>query len=135
MKIAIVCSQFNEIVTSKLLEGALNALRKSKIADSNIHVKKVPGAFELPLAAQKLLENGFDACIAIGAVVKGSTDHYTYVCNAAANGLMNVQLKVGKPIGFCVLTCESLEQAFDRSGGKLGNKGAEAAHTLLEVLD
>jgi 6,7-dimethyl-8-ribityllumazine synthase len=134
MKIGIVCAQFNEIVTSKLLEGSLNALKKLKIPEQNIVVKKVPGAFELPLAAQKMLESDFDCCIAIGAVIKGSTDHYTFVCNGTTNGLMNVQLKTGKPIGFCVLTCDTLEQAFDRAGGKLGNKGAEAVHTVIEVL-
>jgi 6,7-dimethyl-8-ribityllumazine synthase len=134
MKIGIICAQFNEIITSKLLEGALKALKKQGISDSNIAIKMVPGAFELPLATQKLLEAGCDGCIAIGAVIRGSTDHYNYVCSAATNGIMNVQLKTGKPVGFCVLTCDTLEQAFDRAGGKLGNKGAEAAHTLLEVL-
>jgi 6,7-dimethyl-8-ribityllumazine synthase len=134
VKIAIVCAEFNEIITSKLLEGAKNALVKRGITESEILVKKVPGAFEIPLASQKVLESGYDGCIAIGAIIKGSTDHYSYVCSATANGVMSVQLKTSKPVVFCVLTCESLEQAFDRAGGKLGNKGAESAYTLLEVL-
>lgn len=134
--IALITAEFNELITHKLLDGAKRGLLQSNISAERILEFKVPGAFELPLACQWLLERP-DICgaIAIGAVIRGSTDHYTYVCNGCTNGLMQVQLKVQKPIAFCVLTCDSLEQALERVGGKLGNKGIEAGHSLLAMLN
>jgi 6,7-dimethyl-8-ribityllumazine synthase len=134
-KMGIVVGRFNDIVTSRLKEGALNALLRREILRDHIQVIEVPGSFELPLMAQWLIEHaGCDGVIALGAVIRGTTDHYDYVCNQTASGLMNVQLRFGKPVGFGVLTCDTLEQAFDRAGGKLGNKGAECAETVFEMI-
>lgn len=135
VKIGIVVSRWNEIVTKPLLEGAKKALLKSGILEKNIAILEVPGSFELPLACSWLLKNGkSDGVVALGAVIRGSTDHYDYVCSTASSGLMNLQMSEGKPVGFGILTCETLEQAFDRAGGKLGNKGAEVAATVLEMV-
>lgn len=135
IKIGIVQARFNEIVTEKLLWGAQKALQKHSILTENIIVQSVAGSFELPLAAQLLIDHHkVHGVIAIGAVLRGATDHYNYVCSATASGLMNAQLSRNTPIGFAVLTCDTLEQAFDRCGGKLGNKGTETAETVLEMI-
>jgi 6,7-dimethyl-8-ribityllumazine synthase len=134
LRIGVVVARFNEIVTSRLQEGALGALKRAGVSSDKVFVREVPGSFELPLAAQWLFENqACDGVIALGAVLRGATDHYDYVCGQSAAGLMNVQLKLGKPVGFGILTCDTMEQAFDRAGGKLGNKGAECASTVLEM--
>jgi len=134
LRIGLVTARFNDIVTSRLLEGARGLLVRRGVEASNIEVVEVPGAFELPLAAQWLLTHGkCDGVVALGAVIRGSTSHYDYVCSGVTSGLMNVQLAQGAPVGFGVLTCDTMEQAFDRAGGKLGNKGAECAETVLEM--
>lgn len=135
VRVGIVVSRFNELITNPLCEGAKKALVRSGILEKNVTVVDVPGSFELPLAASLLLESGqVDGVVALGAVIRGGTSHYDYVCSTASSGLMNVQLSHSKPVGFGVLTCENLEQALDRAGGKLGNKGAETALTVLEMI-
>lgn len=136
VKIGIVTARFNDLITSRLRDAAIIALRKKGLKEINIITIDVPGSFELPLASQWLIENKkVDGVIALGAVIKGDTDHYDYVCQSAASGLMNVQLKTGKSVGFGVLTCETLEQALNRVGGKLGNKGEEVANAVVEMVE
>lgn len=132
--VGIVVARFNEIVTLPLLEGAKRALVRSGLDEKDIRVCEVPGSFEVPLACEWLLDSGAEGVVALGAVIKGATDHYDYVCSSTASGLMNVQLTRAKPVGFGILTCDTLEQAFDRAGGKLGNKGAEVALTVVEMI-
>jgi 6,7-dimethyl-8-ribityllumazine synthase len=133
-KIAIVTAKFNELITMKLHDGAVSTLKKFGLKDTQITECFVPGAFELPLTCKMLAESrGFDAVIAIGAVIKGDTDHYHYVCNETAKGISNASLTTGVPVIFGVLTVDTLEQAFDRSGAKAGNKGSECAHTAIEM--
>lgn len=138
-RIGIVYSEFNENVTSRLLEGALQALRAAGVPDRNVKVLAVPGAFELPLAAQALARTDrFDAIVALGAVIRGGTDHYDYVCKAAQEGLLRVGLDEELPVMFGVLTCDTEAQALARSGGRAGNKGADvavAALLTIEALD
>lgn len=135
VRIGLAVARFNDIVTSRLLEGARALLLRRGVSPASVEVMEVPGAFELPLAAQWLVDHAkCDGVVALGAVIRGSTDHYDYVCSAAASGVMNAQLSRGVPVGFGVLTCDTLEQAFDRAGGKLGNKGAETAETVLEMI-
>jgi 6,7-dimethyl-8-ribityllumazine synthase len=131
--IGVVTAQFNSIVTDRLRDGALAFLKRQKSV--RVLSTEVPGSFELPLAAQWMFEcHHADAVVCLGAVIRGSTQHFDYVCSTTSSGLMNVQLKWGRPVGFGVLTCDSLEQAFDRAGGKLGNKGIESAAVVLEML-
>ena len=133
-KIAIVTARFNELVTMKLHEGAKQTLTRFGLKDSQITECFVPGAFELPLTCKMLAESRtFDAVIALGAVIKGDTDHYHYVCNEAAKGIAQASMSTNIPVIFGVLTVNTLEQAFDRSGAKAGNKGAEAAQTAIEM--
>jgi len=135
-KIGIVVSRFNEIVSKPLLEGALSTLKKCGVDDKNCSVAWVPGAFEIPLAAQQLFKKKkVDAVIALGCVIRGATPHFDYVCSQVASGLNSVSLATEKPVGFGVLTTDTLEQAIDRSGAKSGNKGAEAALTVIEMLN
>lgn len=133
LRVGVVTARFNSIVTDRLREGALSVLRRQ----DSLHIieAEVPGSFELPLAARWMFESGHaDAVVCLGAVIKGSTQHFDYVCSTASSGLMNVQLEWGRPVGFGVLTCDSLEQAFDRAGGKMGNKGMETASVVMEML-
>ena len=135
VKIGIVVARFNDLITSRLADGARALLVRRGVSEANIKVVEVPGAYEAPLAAQWLLDAGkVDGVVALGAVIRGSTSHYDYVCSTTSSGLMNVQLARGKPVGFGILTCDTLEQAFDRAGGKLGNKGAETAESVLEMI-
>jgi 6,7-dimethyl-8-ribityllumazine synthase len=134
MKIGVVTARFNFDVTTKLQEGALSALKEMHADSKNIRSVSVPGAFEVPLAAQALLESGCDAVIALGAVIRGETSHYDYVCTSVERGCTELQLKTGKPVGFGILTTESEEQAFDRAGGRHGNKGAEVAQVVVEMV-
>jgi 6,7-dimethyl-8-ribityllumazine synthase len=135
VRIGIVVGRFNELITSRLLEGARKALVREGVLVENIFEVEVPGSFEIPLAAQWLADvRKVDGVIALGAVIRGSTNHYEYVCSTASSGLMNVQLSHKIPVGFGILTCDTLEQAFDRAGGKLGNKGTESAQTVLEMV-
>lgn len=134
-RIGIVTGRFNFEVTEKLESAAIATLKEKGLNDSQIICVRVPGAFEIPLAAQSLINKPCDAVIALGAVIRGDTSHYDYVCNAVERGCSELQLKYHKPVVFGVLTTENDEQAFDRAGGKHGNKGAEAAMVALEMVD
>ncbi|NBO38767.1 6,7-dimethyl-8-ribityllumazine synthase [bacterium] len=136
LKIGLVVCRFNELVTRRLAEGAHALLKRRGIKLEQIVELEVPGAFESPLAAQWLVEtHKVDGVVVLGAVVRGSTSHYDYVCSTASSGLMNVQLAKSVPVGFGILTCDTMEQALDRAGGKSGNKGAETAETVLEMIE
>jgi 6,7-dimethyl-8-ribityllumazine synthase len=134
LRIGIVVSRFNEFITEQLVQGALETLEKHGCPHENITFVKVPGAWELPIAAQALAPN-CDAIVALGAVVRGDTPHFEYVAGGAADGLSRVSLETGVPIAFGVLTTDDLQQAMDRAGGKSGNKGAEAAETAIEMAN
>lgn len=136
LRLGICCSRFNENVTRRLLEGAYEALDRLGIAPEDRLVVVVPGAFELPLAAKRLAaEHAVDAVVCLGAVIRGETSHYDFVAGQCAAGLQHVQLETGVPTVFGVLTTETLEQALDRSGGALGNKGDEAVATAVEMVN
>ena len=133
-RVAIAASRFNQLVTDPLVAGAVSELRRHGVAEADIDLAWVPGAFELPLAAERLAATGrYAAVVAIGAVVRGSTPHFDHVAGQAATGLAAVTRSTGVPVAFGVLTCDTMEQALDRAGGKAGNKGAEAALTALEM--
>ena len=135
-KVAIACAEWNSNITGKLLKGALEVLEKAGVSKKDITVVHTPGAFELPLACQWLLEKKkVEGIIAIGSVIQGETRHFDFVCQGVTQGIMEVGLKTGKPAIFCVLTDQTLQQAKDRSGGKHGNKGAECAAALLKMLE
>jgi 6,7-dimethyl-8-ribityllumazine synthase len=134
-RIGIVCARFNEEITSRLLSGAQRALAEAGVDPDAIVTAHVPGAVEIPLAAQALLKSGrIDALVAVGAVIRGETGHYDSVCRIVDEGVARVMLDTGKPIGFGVLMCETEQQAFERSGPGADNKGAEAALVALEML-
>ena len=133
--IGVVTAKFNHDVTAKLKKGALDKLSEQGVLRDNIIDVEVPGAFEVPLAAQKLLEEGVDAVVVLGAVIRGETTHYDYVCSAVERGCSQLQLDYGKPVAFGILTTEDEVQAYDRAGGRYGNKGAEAAEVALEMLN
>ena len=134
LKIGIVVSRFNDVITQPLLQGALGALKAHDVAQEDIVVAWVPGAFELPLLARKLAMSGkFDAIITLGCVIRGATTHYDYVCNEAAKGVAKAAEKSGIPVIFGVVTTENIEQAIERSGCKAGNKGAAAALAAIET--
>jgi 6,7-dimethyl-8-ribityllumazine synthase len=136
IRIAIVLSRFNEVVGNGLLEGAKDALVRHGLSEENITLIRVPGAYEIPLAAQAAAKTGkYDGVVCLGAVIRGSTAHFEYVAGPMASGIATVSLQTGIPIGFGVLTTESLEQAVDRAGAKAGNKGADAALGTLEMID
>lgn len=133
-KIAIVTAEFNEFITSRLLDGAHKTLLKHGVKDDNIDLVYVPGAFELPLTAKTLAETEkYDSIITLACVIRGSTTHYDYVCNEAAKGISHAGLSTGTPVIFGVITTENIEQAIDRAGAKVGNKGSEAAATAIEM--
>ncbi len=135
-RIALLASRFNELVVARLIEGARDALLRHGVADEQLTLVRVPGAFELPLTADKLAASGrFEAIVALGCVIRGDTAHFDYVAGGAANGLMQVSLDHGLPVGFGVLTVDTLEQALDRAGAKAGNKGADAALAVIEQLN
>jgi 6,7-dimethyl-8-ribityllumazine synthase len=135
LKVGIVVSRFNDVITEKLLQGALGALTSHDVADSDITVAWVPGAFELPLVANQMAVSGkFDAVITLGCVIRGATTHYDYVCNEAAKGIAAAALKSGIPVIFGVITTETIEQAIERSGCKAGNKGIDAAISAIETV-
>jgi 6,7-dimethyl-8-ribityllumazine synthase len=134
LRFAVVVSRFNNLITERLLRGAIDALEKSGATKADIEIVEVPGAFELPLAAKKLAEKGeYDALIAIGCVIRGETSHYDYVCSETARGLQLAQMDTGMPIIFCVLTCETQEQAMARAGGDHGNKGFDSGLAAIEM--
>lgn len=135
MKIGIAVAEWNEKITSGLLNGAYNTLITNKVLKKNIIVKYVPGSFELPLAAQSFFEQtDVDAVICLGSVIQGETKHFDFVCATTAMGIKDVSLKYNKPVIFGVLTDNTLQQAIDRSGGKHGNKGDEAAVTAIKMV-
>lgn len=134
LRFAIVVSQFNSFITDRLLAGALDALERTGADEEQIEIVRVPGSFEIPLAAKKLAASGrFDSIICVGCVLRGETSHYDYVCSETARGIQLAQLDTGVPMAFCVLTCDTLEQAIDRAGLKGGNKGYEAGLAAVEM--
>ena len=133
---AIVVARFNEFITSKLLSGALDALKRHEAAEENISVVWVPGAFEIPLVAKKMAETkNFDAIICLGAVIRGATTHYDYVCNEVSKGIAQVGLQSGVPTIFGIVTTENIQQAIERAGTKSGNKGFDAAISAMEMAN
>lgn len=136
LKIAIVVARFNEFITSKLLAGALDTLKRHGVSEEDIQVIWVPGAFEIPLAAQVISKKKeIDGVITLGAVIRGATTHYDYVCSEVSKGVANVGLASGIPVIFGVLTTETIEQAIERAGTKAGNKGSESAMVVLEMTN
>lgn len=134
LRFAIAVSRFNSFITERLLSAALDALERAGASAGHVDTVRVPGSFELPLAAKKLAETRrYDALIAIGCIVRGETAHYEYVCSETARGLQLAQMDTGVPIVFCVLTCDTLEQAVERAGLKGGNKGFEAGLAAVEM--
>lgn len=136
VRIGIVVARFNEFITSRLLGGAMDGLRRHDIDEDNIDVAWVPGAFEIPLIAKKMAKSGkYDAVIALGAVIRGSTSHYDYVCNEVSKGVAAASLESGVPVMFGVVTTENIEQAIERAGTKAGNKGYDCALGAIEMVN
>ena len=134
-RFAIIGSRFNEFITSKLIGGAMDALLRHDVAEENINTIWVPGAFEIPIVAKKAALSGkYDAIICVGAVIRGSTTHYDYVCSEVSKGIAHISLETGVPVMFGVLTTENIEQAIERAGTKAGNKGFDCAMALLKWL-
>jgi len=135
-RFAILVSRFNEFITGKLLDGALDALRRHDVAEANIEVVWSPGSFEMPLLASKLASSGrYAAVICLGAVIRGGTDHWQYIAAEAAKGIAQTALQTGTPCLFGILTCDTIEQAVERAGTKAGNKGADAAMAAIEMVN
>ncbi len=135
-RFVLVAARFNPEVVDKLVEGALQALKDHRVADDAVDLVRVPGSFEIPLVAKRLAASGkYAAVIALGAVIKGETDHYEYVAGPAAQGVMQAGLDTGVPVIFGILTCRTDEHATDRAGGKAGNKGADAALAAIEMVN
>ncbi len=136
IKVGIVCARFNEFIVSKLLSGCEDGLLRHGVKPDDISVAWVPGAFEIPLIASKMAKSGkFDAVIALGSVIRGSTNHYDYVCSEVSKGIANVSLNSDVPVMFGVLTTDTIEQAIERAGTKAGNKGAECAQGAIEMVN
>lgn len=136
MKIGIVVARFNEFITNKLLGGAVDGLTRHGVADENITTAWVPGAFEIPLIAEKMAKSGkYDAIICLGAVIRGATSHYDYVCNEVSKGVAQVGLQAEIPVLFGVVTTENIEQAIERAGTKAGNKGYDCALSAIEMAN
>ena len=136
IRVGIVAARFNEFITSKLLSGAMDGLVRHDVQEEDIHVAWVPGAFEIPLIASKMAKSGkYDAVICLGAVIRGSTSHYDYVCNEVSKGIAAVGLDSGIPVLFGVLTTENIEQAIERAGTKAGNKGYDCALSAIEMVN
>ena len=136
MRVGIVASRFNSFIVEKLLEGAVDGLVRHGVEEKNITACWVPGAFEIPLTAQKMARSDeYDAVICVGAVIRGSTSHYDYVCNEVSKGIAAVGLQTGKPVLFGVVTTENIEQAIERSGSKAGNKGYDCALAAIEMVN
>ena len=136
VRIGIVAARFNEFITSKLLGGAIDGLKRHNVEEDNIDVAWVPGAFEIPLIAQKMAKSGkYDAVICLGAVIRGATSHYDYVCSEVSKGIAQVSLQTGVPVMFGVLTTDNIEQALERAGSKAGNKGFDCAAGAIEMIN
>ena len=136
IRVGIVAARFNEFITSKLLGGARDGLLRHDVRDEDIDLAWVPGAFEIPLIASKMAKSGkYDAVICLGAVMRGATSHYDYVCNEVSKGIATVSLESGIPVLFGVLTTENIEQAIERAGTKAGNKGADGAMSAMEMAN
>lgn len=136
MKVGIVVARFNEFITNKLLGGAVDGLTRHGVADENITTAWVPGAFEIPLVAEKMAKSGkYDAIICLGAVIRGATSHYDYVCNEVSKGVAQVGLQAEIPVLFGVVTTENIEQAIERAGTKAGNKGYDCALSAIEMAN
>lgn len=136
IRVGIVAARFNEFITSKLLSGAIDGLLRRNVQQENIQIAWVPGAFEIPLIASKMAKSGrYDAVICLGAVIRGSTSHYDYVCNEVSKGIATVSLESGVPVLFGVLTTENIEQAIERAGTKAGNKGYDCAVSAIEMVN
>ena len=135
-KFVVLVSRFNEFVTSKLLGGALDALKRHGVSEDNIEVVWSPGSFEIPVLAKRLAKCGaYSAVICLGAVIRGGTDHYQYVAGEVAKGVAQVSMETGVPCIFGVLTCDTIEQAVERAGSKAGNKGSDAANAAIEMVN
>lgn len=136
IRVGIVVARFNEFITSKLLGGAMDGLLRHNVADDDIHVAWVPGAFEIPLVASKMAKSGkYDAVICLGAVIRGATSHYDYVCNEVSKGVASISLENDIPVMFGVLTTDNIEQAIERAGSKSGNKGYDCALGAIEMVN
>lgn len=136
LKVGIIVGRFNDFITNRLLSGAMDGLMRHGVEESDIDVAYVPGAFELPLIAKKMAStNKYDAIIALGTVIRGSTTHYDYVCNESAKGIAKVTLDTGIPVIFGVVTTENIEQAIERAGTKAGNKGYDSAVSAIEMAN
>ncbi len=135
-KFGIVVSRFNSFICDRLVEGALDTLVRHGASDDDIDIVRVPGAFEIPVAAKKAAATGrYDALVCLGAVIRGSTPHFDYVCTEVSKGVARVSLETGLPVAFGVITTDSIEQAIERAGSKAGNKGGDAAMTAIEMVN
>lgn len=135
LKIALVASRFNDFIVERLTGGAIDYLERHGLAEEDMELVRVPGAFELPIVCKKLAMSGkYNGLVALGAVIRGATPHFDYVCTEATKGIAHVSLESGVPIGFGLLTCDSIEQAIERAGSKAGNKGWDAAAAMLETI-
>lgn len=136
LKIGIIASRFNEFITSKLVSGAEDCLKRHGVTDENMSVAWVPGAFEIPVIAKRMASSGkYDAVICVGAVIRGATSHYDYVCAEVSKGIAAVSLDTGVPVLFGILTTDTIEQAIERAGTKAGNKGTDCAMSALEMVN
>ncbi len=136
IKVGIVVARFNEFITSKLLSGAMDGLERHGVSEDDVHVAWVPGAFEIPLIASKMAKSGkYDAVICLGAVIRGNTSHYDYVCNEVSKGIATVSLNSDIPVMFGVVTTDNIEQAIERAGTKAGNKGYDCALGAIEMVN
>jgi len=134
-KMAIIVSRFNEFITNKLLSGCLDTLSRHDVNLDNVEIAWVPGAFEMPLVAQKMTARGYDAVICLGAVIRGATPHFEYVSAEVTKGIAQVGLNTGVPVVYGVITADTIEQAIERAGTKAGNKGVDAALTAIEMVN
>ena len=136
LKIGIIASRFNEFITSKLVSGAEDCLKRHGVADDDMSVAWVPGAFEIPVIAKRMASSGkYDAVICVGAVIRGATSHYDYVCSEVSKGIAAVSLETGIPVLFGILTTDTIEQSIERAGTKAGNKGTDCAMSALEMVN
>jgi len=136
LRFGIVVSRYNSFITNRLLEGALDALSRNGAEDRDIEVWKVPGSFEIPLAAKEMVgSNKYDAIICLGAIIRGATPHYNYIATEVTKGIASVSLESGTPISFGIITVDTLEQAVERAGSQMGNKGFEAAVSAIEMVN